>query len=311
MSSARKTIAILTNWTDDFPHRRYLIQLMARRWQEMGFGLVVVTEADPFTTADVAVMHSDLSVMSPEMRRLAQLYPRVVNGKAFDIRKNHYSGLRVTRHDQVPGPVIVKTLCNGGAGQEFKRRFLQHPCGRLLRRSGLERFFFRQLARAEALRPWSRRRMLNRLGYAVFPTIEAVPAGVWDNPNLLVERFISERQGDRYCCRHWLFFGNQDVMRRTLSAEPIVKCSSTVEPASNPVPEELREHRRRLGIDYGKLDYAILGGQVFLYDANTTPGAMADSSLHANTIDVLAKGILDFLPVIPRQDQERTLVTPG
>lgn len=291
MNQERPTLAILTAWSDDFWHRRYLVQLMIPRWEAMGFRVVVVSEQDPFVPADLALLHVDLSVVPETCRRLAARYPRVINGSALDIRKRRYSKLLVTPQGPSPGKVIVKTDCNSGGGQEFRRGIVQQPIGRFLRRLGLERIVFRLLTRLETRRSWSRRRMLDRRCYHVFPDRDSVPAGAWRNPNLLVERFASERDGDRYFCRHWLFFGRQEVTRRTFSPNPVVKCEETVATTTDPIPEELRRFRERLGIDYGKLDYAIINDEVVLYDANPTPGAMADSSLHAETINILSAGV--------------------
>jgi hypothetical protein len=122
-----------------------------------------------------------------------------------------------------------------------------------------------------------------------------VPAGVWANENLVVERFLAERQGDLYCCRHWLFFGDAEVSRRTMSPDPMVKLAAgNPTPLAEPVPGQLREIRARLGFDYGKFDYGIVNGEVVLYDTNRTPGANADPRMHGQTIEVLSRGILTF-----------------
>jgi hypothetical protein len=294
MNPNRPTLAILSAWTDDFWRRRYLVQLLIPRWEEMGFRVVTVTEQDPWVPADIALLHVDLSVVPEACRRLAARYPRVLNGGALDIRKRRFSTLQVAPQGPDPGRVIVKTDWNGGGGQEFRREIVQRPVGRLLRRLRVERFVLRQLSRLETRRSWSRRRMLDRRRYYVFRDRASVPAGVWRNPNLLVERFAAEQDGNRFCCRHWLFFGRREVTRRTLSASPVVKCDATMVATADPIPEELRRLRERLGFDYGKFDYAIIGEEVVLYDTNRTPGALADPSAHAHTVAALAEGMRDF-----------------
>ena len=122
-----------------------------------------------------------------------------------------------------------------------------------------------------------------------------MPGGVWRNSNLVVQRFAAERDGNEYCCRHWVFFGNQEVSRRSLSPDPIVKVSGKLEPISDPVPQELRAIRAQLGFDYGKFDYGIVDGEVVLYDTNRTPGAAQDPRRHAETIDILSEGIRSAL----------------
>ena len=36
------------------------------------------------------------------------------------------------------------------------------------------------------------------------------------------------------------------------------------------VPEELRVARKRLGIDFGRFDYAVVDGETIIYDINKT-----------------------------------------
>jgi hypothetical protein len=296
MSEKRTTLAILTHWTDDFWRRRFLVQLMIPRWETMGVRVVVLTDQDPFVPADVALLHADLSVVPETCRRLAERYPRVLNGAAIDTRKRRFSQLLVNQDGPNPGRVIIKTDCNCGGGQELRRHILEQPLGRWIRRLRLERFFFRELLRLEAHRSWQRRRMLGRKGYRVFEDRDQAPPGVWKNPNLIVERFLAEREGEQYYCRHWIFFGAQEVTRRSRSRQPIVKFDGVIERTRDSVPAELRAIRQQLGFDYGKFDYGIVNGRVVLYDVNRTPGAVADARAHAETVECLSEGLRAFLP---------------
>ena len=294
MSEGRLTVAILTHWSDDFEERRYLIKLMFPKWKEMGFETIVARDGGPFIPASLAFVHCDLSVMPESIRRLAERYPRAINGDARDIRKRRVSSLPLKPGDNYSGKVIVKTDWNGGGGQEFRERVLK-SLGWLLRTPGCRRIVVRFLKRVEARRSWSKRRVLGFSHYSIFDGVGQVPAGVWENPNLMVEPFRAERDGRFYCCRHWLFLGTKEVTRRTLSLEPIVKVRGHIEPTNEQVPEELRAIRRRLGIDFGKFDYALVDGEAVLYDVNHTPGAHADASHHAETISALAPALTDFM----------------
>ena len=292
--SASPTLAILTQAADGFWQRRYLIQLLVMRWQAMGVRVVVTTDADPFVPADVAILHVDLSVVPDSCAQLAERYPRVINGAARDIRKRRYSQLLVERDGPESGPLVVKTDLNSGGWREFRRSALESPLGPLLGRLGSDPVKNRALRWLESKRSWRTKRVLP-LDYPVYATRAAVPKGVWDNPNLVVERFVAERDGERYCCRHWLFLGSREVQRRTLSSVPIVRFRSETTPLFEPVPGELREIRAQLGFDYGKFDYGLVDGRVFLYDANRTVGAAADPRKHEETLAVLAPGIAEFI----------------
>jgi hypothetical protein len=291
MKSALPTIAVLTHSTDHFYQNRYFVRLMIPRWEAMGFRVEVLTELSPFVPADIALMHVDLSVVPDVCNRLAECYPVVLNGRVTDIRKRLFSELLLGRDEEYSGSVIVKTDWNCGGWRELRRDALESPFAPLFRHLRLEDFVCRKLEQLDARRPWRSRRRLPYGSYPVYAHRDLVPAGVWENPNLLVERFVAERQGDLYCCRHWLFFGPQEVHRRTMSRDPVVKADAQLEGIEDPVPEQLRAIRQRLGFDYGKFDYGLVDGRVILYDVNRTPGHTADVTRHAQTLEVLSEGI--------------------
>ena len=291
MSPRNPTIAILTDPADGFRRRRYLVHLMIPRWESMGFRVAVVTGPDDYVPADLALLHVSLSVVPDAWRQLADRYPRVLNGRALDNRQRAFSRLLVVREGPDPGPVIVKTDWNCGGWREFRGTVQESPLGPLLHLLGREEEACLWLARLEARRSWRHKRLLPYGEYPVYASRALVPSGVWDNPNLVVERFVAERDGPRYYCRHWLFFGDREVSRRTSSPDPVIKFDAALEPLSDPVPEELRAIRRQLGYDYAKFDYGIVDGEVVLYDVNRTPGAAEDPARHAETIAVLSEGI--------------------
>ena len=53
--------------------------------------------------------------------------------------------------------------------------------------------------------------------------------------------------------------------------------------------------RRRLGLDYGKIDYVIHQGQVVILDANRTPAGPGTPEATARTVGDLADGIWSLL----------------
>jgi len=294
MSANHPTFAILTHAADEFWRQRYIVRLLMPRWEAMGFRVVVVASPDEFVPADAALLHVDLSVVPEPYLRLVERYPRVFNGTVRDIRRHTFSRLAVGREGPDPGPVIVKTNRNCGGLREFRLGLVESPVGSALRRIDRGDLVSRALSRVEARRSWRRRRVLPVGSYRVYSRRDLVPAGVWENPNLVVERFVAERDGDDYCCRHWLFFGDREVHRRAVSPSPVVKVTARLESISDPVPEELRAIRERLGFDYGKFDYGLVDGEVVLYDANRTPGASVDPRRHAETIDVLSQGLREL-----------------
>lgn len=291
MQSSKPAIAILTDSSDYFLSRRYLLNLFFPRWEAEGFRVIVRTERDPFEPADIAILHSDVSVVPHALQQIATRYERTVNGAVLDIRKRVAVGHEVTA--EYGGGVIVKTDANYRGLPELRRAIAHSAVGGLLHDSGRLDRATSLLARLEALRSWRKRRVVD--SYDVHESAGAVPAGVWKNRHLVVEPFRPERSGGKFCCRHWLFFGSREVSRRTIGTDPMVKLGSSMEELHEPVPQALREIRRRLRFDYGKFDYGLIDGEVVLYDVNRTPGASADPSRHAGTIAALAGGIGEFL----------------
>jgi hypothetical protein len=145
---------------------------------------------------------------------------------------------------------------------------------------------------------------LNPYDYPVFASIRAVPGDVWRNPNLIVERFISERnEKGHYVVRNWLFLGDQGFVRSVSSPYHIVKPGSPGRKTylgrlEEPAPPELQELRKRMDFDYGRFDYVMKDGKPVLFDVNTTP-AIADenvSMFSRELLEDLPRGLLSFLP---------------
>ena len=303
MSYAGKRLAILTHSSDRFASQLYLIRLMIQRWQAMGIQVDVVTERGPHVEADAALLHVDQSVVPEACRQVADRYPLVLNGSVLDIRKRCFSTLlldrdTITRDANKGKRVIVKSDCNYGGLPELLISAHRSRFWRLMERIGGENLAERLLS-LEDLRSWNSRKTLRR--YRVYRDSGQVPKGVWRNRNLIVERFVAEREDELYCCRHWLFFGAREVAVRTFSRDPVVKfitgrpAARKAEPLLDPVPDELRAIRAKLGFDYGKFDYGIVDGEVVLDDVNRTPGASRDPRNHERTLSVLPEGLCDLL----------------
>jgi len=297
----KNTIAIITDVNDRFHSLRYLAQLMIPEWEKMGLRVVTVNPGSPFEPADLAILHPDISTDSPEILSLAEKYELVVNGAVHDIRKTHISDHLVSRGDSYEGPVIVKTNGNAGGRHDFKATVMKSKILRRFDSPVLERLAWPVIGKVDQLRPWADRTALSASQYRIFTDAGKVPRKVWSNPHFVVEKFLSERVGSLYSCRHWLFFGKEEVGRRSLSTSPVVKGGAQIEPLDEAVPPTIRDLRRKLGFDYGKFDYGIVDGEAILYDANRTPGLSRHVHLHRSTATTLAAGIREFIPnLIPR-----------
>jgi hypothetical protein len=160
--------------------------------------------------------------------------------------------------------VIVKSDLNYAGAPE-----------RYLRRTALERRW--SLAR-------SVRRRIDRLrgesvpfeesrDYSVFGSLAEVPAHLFANRSVVVEKFRPEFEDGRYHVRIYQFLGDRWTCMRVGTRKQVVKSDPDARTeAVEPAPE-VEVWRRELGLDYGKLDYLVNNGEVVLLDVNKTTGA--------------------------------------
>lgn len=243
------TIAVLTGEHDHFHRRGFLLQRLFPHWIEAGHVVVVHVGPSEPPPADVAVLHVDLTVIPPEYERWLSMYPIVVNGATLDIGKRRVSRHLVRRGDGYEGPVIIKTNANSGALPEAQ--------------------WERLASEASGRPPRPVRHIPGR--YPVLDSPSRVPFSVWDDEGLVVERFLPERDGDGYVLRVYTFLGDYERCSRVTHPSPIVKGAGSTKRVLVPVPPEIRAERRRLGFDYGKLDFVLHEGAAVLFDANRTP----------------------------------------
>ena len=266
-------IQIITG--DDRPFApKYLMYRLMELWREDGHTVLVGPTRR--VTADLAIMHVDLTVMQPHHLPDNPDGCPVVNGGVLDISKTRVSRQRVLRGGVHVGPVIVKSNFNAFGNKEFRA---------LGRWSGPH--FRRRLSK---IIPWRWAGSLPKKDYPVLDAVSQVPGWVWDRSDLIVERFVPERDGDDYVLRCWLFFGDQEYSVKLFSRHPVVKVGNIHRHEYlHEVPDSLREARRALGFDYGKFDYVMVDGEAILLDANKTP-AISGTSRSPNLLR-LATGL--------------------
>ena len=284
MTARASHIVILTHRHDSFERLGYTLNELAAIWRDQGIRVTVQAGLGPPLDADVAIQHVDLTAVPRAYQALARQYPQVINGKVTDCSKRRISSQLVRPGDGYDGPVIVKTNRNFGGTMEARRA----SDGGLVGRAGLW---------ARSRLPWSWRAFLPFADYPVFDSPRQVPWMVWQNRDLVVERFVTERRDGFYCLRTWTFFGDRETSILAYSPQRIVKSRNIVrrEPVAE-VPEEIRRIRRELGFDFGKFDYVIADGKLVLFDANRTPslGAVSREAYRARA-EILAQGIDAFL----------------
>ena len=269
----RRILVLLHRNDYGFGSVGYLIELLVREWEAMGFPVQVVQGVRHRARADLVIPHVNLTVMPEEYRDFLRAYPRVINRHVVDVSKSRFSTNLVGWDDGYTGPVIVKTECNYGGLPEQRlhpraragwwewagvaRRLLPTPRGRDA--GGIA---------------WGSVQFLRSDDYPVFPSLREVPEEVFHNRNLVVEKFLPEVTEGDYCVRYYYFLGSAGVNLLFRSKDRVIKATADkVEEA--PIPQELYGMREKLGFEYGKFDYVLRDGKVVLFDVNRTPATAA------------------------------------
>lgn len=269
-------IQIITEDADALA-RNYVIAVLAAHWQSWGHKLThgPAQKLD----ADLGMLHINKTRLNENEVPVVAPERQLLNRHVLDISKASFSQLRVYQGDDWDGPVMVKSNLNSFGNPE-----------RRLRRRGVFELALRQLARSH----WRLAHRLPPNEYPLVPRLSMVPSWVWERSDLLVERFMPERQGDLYSVRGWLFFGERGYAYRLFSASPTVKTGNiTRYEILSRVPPELEDFRRGRQFDFGKFDYVEVEGRPVVIDINKTPTTIAKPD--SPRLRDLAYGIYDFI----------------
>lgn len=249
----------------------YLLREIAAVWREDGVEVLVLHGPGSRVDADLIIQHVDLTVVPMDHVSYLRQFPVALNAPVVDISKRSISSHLVGSPGEHDGPVIAKANRNCAGFKEA------------------------ELA-AKGLLPPTYSRVFT--AYRVYPTTSDVPPELWQDRDVVIEKFLPERRRGQYCLRTWVFLGDKETNSLSYANEPIIKSTNVVHrvPIAD-VPEELRAIREELGFDYGKFDYAIVDGRVVLYDANRTPSLGAfDREKYMPNIRLFASGLDGFLP---------------
>jgi hypothetical protein len=242
----------------------YIVHHLAQFWREDGHQVDYVYGVRRFLPADLVLVHVNLSVVPQEYLDFAARYPIALNGRIRDIRKSTFSTNRVQPGDAWEGPVIVKSDLNyAGVPERFMRMTPIEHRFRAARRLRIRLDSMRGVAP-----PFAGAR-----DYRIYDRLADVPARWFSDPDVIVEKFRPEIEDGLYHTRVYQFLGDRSTCTRMGTRNRVVKAEpdAKTEPVA-PAPDVV-EWRRRLGLDYGKLDYVMNNGEVVLLDVNKTTGA--------------------------------------
>ena len=242
-----------------------VLQAMRRRGHRW-----CVTAGPKAVAGDAAILHVDTTFVGEEYLALGAHYPVALNFATADISKRRISCALLSRDEIFDGPVIIKSNLNFRGEREE---------------------VLNTRAQAVGLPP-PYPGVVSTGEYYILPAPAEVTPEIWENPALVVERFLPELDPQGYALRSWVFMGNAERCTRRVSTQPIVKAANCFPPTAVEVPEALRGERARLGFDYGKFDFVVKDGKPVLLDANRTPGKPPSTGATAIArADLLADGL--------------------
>jgi len=285
MASIR-SIVVLVHPRQGLDHGYFLRRIALVDWQAQGRKVIVHAGTEHLPEADACILHVDLTELPDDYVAAARRYPVALNTRPRSIAKRQISRALLLPDDDYDGPVIVKTDRNHRGLPEAR---LADAEGRVLTR--LREQIERWLPAA-----WRRPRIEG--GYLALPRRSQVPAWVWCDPALVVERLVVEQVGELFALRQWFCLGRRDLVSTHLGPEPLVKLATVVRrlKMSFEVPPEIRARRAALGLDFGKLDFVIGPEGPYLFDANRTPhnGDRIDLPRCRWSCRYLSRGLEDF-----------------
>jgi len=239
----------------------YGLHTLIAAWRGAGHGVEIETDPARAMTADVVIPHLDLTVVPARIRRVLDRHACVVNRALWDISKRRISANLVARGDGWTGPVIAKSDLNcGGAPERIHLANRGWP--------------YRAWRALVGRLPGGDRRAARDLGpYRIFAGKDEVPDAIWRNPAWVVERFLPERDGDRFVVRQVWLFGDRHFSMIGHHRAPIGKGANVLDwrIAHDPLPPALLRFCVERGIDYAKIDFALPEGRLVVFDVNRTP----------------------------------------
>lgn len=268
----------------------YFIHPLVEEWESRGIKVTICDDLKYAKPADVCFVHVDLSVVPSEYIEMAGQCPYSINRHINDIRRRVYSRNLVRHGDGFDGPVIVKSSLNFAGvpergGRVSRLREIWGKCHRTFTNVASPRIPFQQPS------------IEFKHHYRVFDERRMLPAGWLDRDDIVVERFRPERSGDLYVLREWYFLGDKEFFKCDVSEIPIFTTGKACPELVSPPPEAIRQIRRELRIDYGKIDYAIdRDGIPVLFDVNKTIGLPHPYSERARSVGAnLADGLISLV----------------
>jgi hypothetical protein len=243
----------------------YAITHLAEHWRSDGHDVRFIFGTGRFEAADLVIVHVDLSIVPAGYLDFAARFPIALNGRVQDIRRTGFSRILVRPGDGYAGPVIVKSNQNHAGAPDRARAAVGL--------SGIRWRLRRRLAAIRGSAEGEPPLFGTPLDYRIFDCAVDVPSSWFSRPDIVIERFVPERDGQDYVVRNYQFLGDRSTWTRVVGPQPIVNAYTQVRVEPCDPDAEIERRRYELGFDYGKFDYVMHEGQAVLLDTNKTTGA--------------------------------------
>lgn len=243
--------------------RGYAIRFILPRLRDAGIRVRLLDRPAAKGRAEAAFLHIDLTELPEEYHGIRHLYQRTINGDALSIQRHLYSTLWLREDEAHDGPVIVKTVLNCRGLPELHWRKYQSAWTWIAHAS------------RKLLSPGFKERECP--SYRVYRSVGEVPDNVWQDERLMVEKFAFPTL-DLPVVKHRCHFLFDTELNMKQSFDDVLCSSKKIlsnEVADGPVPDAVHAVRRRLKLDYGAIDYFVVGDNAVVVDANIAFGANA------------------------------------
>ena len=240
--------------------KKWTINILESYWLEFGAKIVYYHDVDqPIPNADLWIQHLDSSVVPNKYRKVMNKLPNVVNGKLLDIRKNAFSEQRISDFStSYNGQIIVKSNDNCGGYPELSE-------SRYNQKKSIYRKIKRILTKKATTKP-------PFAEYKLYESLQDVPRQFFNSEQVIIEKFIPQRDGDYYVLYMTYIFLEQHITFKIKSYLPIMKWDDHVTWEYATTQPDILDWARQHHVEYGKIDYVYADNQLIVYDINKTPG---------------------------------------
>lgn len=235
----------------------YILHIMLAGLSKVDLSYRLLDKIDPDSPADCAFVHVDLTDLPEEFGAVKNSYQRSINGRAMSINRKLYSTASLAREDDFHGPVITKTILNHQGVPEY--------C-----------YYRDQSVMARLKHQFNKRRdphFLDKIcpPYEIYGSIGQVPSNIWLDSRFIVEKFLPGSLELPIVKHRYDYFLECGLNTRSVfdSLHCVPSTVLSVDHAGE-APEAVQEVRRRLGLDFGAIDYFVVGDEAIVIDANKT-----------------------------------------